>query len=308
MHNIRPLPDLRKGLGPSLMGCIFSKASGPELPAVPLLDTGRNGQEKARDHAASTDRIRSSEVLGAGTESQPETDAGVRVCGCLAASSLKGASTSSISSKLGVTAPFLHHFLAEHTFSGMKTWQLKEAFTLTATASRKSPLVECLNPTYVDKATVFVSHAYSYDLRDSIEVMLRHAKRNPGKVYWFDPFSLNQHPVPGKGTVPTDQLIAAFGDRILEFESTLIVASPWNNPAFLNRAWYCVLCVFFIFVPLPVSSFLPQCFSSYPISGACLNSCAATTQKRQSKSCCREPKKSSLWRTWRLIPMRCSRR
>jgi len=55
-------------------------------------------------------------------------------------------------------------------------------------------------------------------------------------VYWFDPFSLNQHPTP-TGTVPTEELISAFGDRIEEFEATLIVASPWDNPAFLARAW-----------------------------------------------------------------------
>ena len=67
---------------------------------------------------------------------------------------------------------------------------------------------------------------------------LRYEETHPGSVYWFDPFSLNQHPVPG-GTVPTKDLIAAFGDRILEFQATLIVAAPWNNPAFLDRAWYC---------------------------------------------------------------------
>lgn len=67
--------------------------------------------------------------------------------------------------------------------------------------------------------------------------MLRYDRMNPGSVFWFDPFSLNQHPVPG-GTLPTAALIEAFGNRIIEFEATLIVAHPWNEPAFLKRAWY----------------------------------------------------------------------
>ena len=122
----------------------------------------------------------------------------------------------------------------------MKTWQLNNAFTLAATAKHKCPLVEILEPKHVERANVFVSHAYSYSLRDSVEVMLQHSDRNPGSVYWFDPFSLNQHPTPNGEPVPTNKLIEAFGDRIKEFDSTLIVASPWDNPAFLDRAW-CVL-------------------------------------------------------------------
>jgi tetratricopeptide (TPR) repeat protein len=118
----------------------------------------------------------------------------------------------------------------------MKTWQLKKQFTIVATAADKCPLVEILKPEYVGQANVFVSHAYSYDLRDSIECMLRYEEEHPGSIYWFDPFSLNQHPTPS-GKVPTEELISAFGDRIEEFEATLIVASPWDNPAFLARAW-----------------------------------------------------------------------
>jgi hypothetical protein len=36
----------------------------------------------------------------------------------------------------------------------------------------------------VGKANVFVSHAYSYALADSIEVMLRYEETHPGSVYW----------------------------------------------------------------------------------------------------------------------------
>ena len=35
----------------------------------------------------------------------------------------------------------------------------------------------------------------------------------------------------------TEVLQVAFGEQIKAIGATLIVASPWNNPAFLNRAW-----------------------------------------------------------------------
>ena len=131
---------------------------------------------------------------------------------------------------------FLLHFLKCHASEDMMTYSLKSEFTLARTAGRKCPLVEALDPKYVGQATVFVSHAYKYKVSDSIECMLRYDKEHPGSYFWYDPFSLSQHPPPG-GTAPTEQLLAAFGDRIQEFSATLIVASPWDNPAFLARAW-----------------------------------------------------------------------
>jgi len=118
----------------------------------------------------------------------------------------------------------------------MKSRQLKREFTLLVTAADKCALVEVLKPEYIARANVFVSHAYSYDVRDSIECMLRYNRDHPGSVFWFDPFSLNQHPRPA-GIVPTSEMISAFGDRIQEYQATLIVASPWDKPAFLARAW-----------------------------------------------------------------------
>jgi hypothetical protein len=150
-----------------------------------------------------------------------------------------------VSSTLGVNKAWLLHFLKTHVTKGMKTWELKKKFILPWTASFKGPLVEGLGNIYVGRATVFVSHAYSSLVEHTIEAMLRYEEEHPGSVFWFDPFSLNQHPPPG-GTAPTDDLIAAFGDRIKEFEATLIVASPWQSPAFLTRSWS----------TFPLSSFL----------------------------------------------------
>jgi hypothetical protein len=154
---------------------------------------------------------------------------------CCQASAPQG-SLKVVSSRKGVNAKFLCHLKELHTHSQMKTWQLKKLFTLMATAADKCPLTEMLKPEYVDLANVFVSHAYSYDFWDCIECMLRYDNDHPGSVFWFDLFSLNQHPTPS-GKVATKDLISAFGNRIEEYQATLIVASPWDSPAFLARAW-----------------------------------------------------------------------
>ena len=189
--------------------------------------------------AAAAEDEPAAEELAAGKQHYQERNSPDEALYCCIVSGATSASRVA-SSRKGVTAKFLIHFLKTHVSTGMETWQLKQQFTLEATATHKCALVEVLKPEYVGTADVFVSHAYSYLLEDSIECMLRYEETHPGSVYWFDPFSLNQHPVPG-GTVPTKDLIAAFGDRILEFQATLIVAAPWNNPAFLDRAWCCFL-------------------------------------------------------------------
>jgi hypothetical protein len=118
----------------------------------------------------------------------------------------------------------------------MKTWQLKAQFVMPRTRAGRRILVEVLDAQYVGQSTVFVSHAYGYNVRDSFEVMLRYEETHPGSIFWFDPFSLNQH---GEGgVVDTKELEKAFGLQIKSIGATLIVASPWDNPSFLNRAWY----------------------------------------------------------------------
>ena len=72
---------------------------------------------------------------------------------CCIVSGAKSASRVA-SSKKGVTAKFLIHFLKTHVSTGMETWQLKQQFTLEATATHKCALVEVLKPEYVGTADV----------------------------------------------------------------------------------------------------------------------------------------------------------
>jgi hypothetical protein len=74
---------------------------------------------------------------------------------------------------------------------------------------------------------------------ESYQVILRYEKDHPGEYYWFDPFSLNQHN--DTGVVDTTILEKAFGEQIQEIGATLIVASPWSDPAFLAVLFFSYL-------------------------------------------------------------------
>ena len=65
------------------------------------------------------------------------------------------------SSPLGVSAAFLHHFLATHD-PNMLTSALKDQVVLLETQTTRCCYVEHVDPKWVAKANVFVSHAYSY--------------------------------------------------------------------------------------------------------------------------------------------------
>ena len=216
------------------MGCRSSKPVHPHTATKPAAAKPAAAEQDTSAHQivnSKTKHIEQEQKQDAGREKQGNDFS----CSCCCQTSAPEGASTVVSSRKGVNAQFLRHFFF-HANTKMKTWQLKKQFTIVATAADKCPLVEILKPEYVGQANVFVSHAYSYDLRDFIECILRYEEEHPDSIYWFDPFSLNQHPTPS-GKVPTEELISAFGDRIEEFEATLIVASPWDNPAFLARAW-----------------------------------------------------------------------
>ena len=55
---------------------------------------------------------------------------------------------------------------------------------------------------------------------------------------WMDAFCLNQHTeIPGAPGVTDDQLAAAFKASVKSSGHTLIVCSPWSQPASLRRCW-----------------------------------------------------------------------
>jgi len=75
-----------------------------------------------------------------------------------------------------------------------------------------------------------------------VEVIKMQEAETPGSFYWFDPFSLNQHT--DNMVMQTAVLEQAFGDQIKGIGKTLIIASPWEEPQFLSRAW----CLFELYI------------------------------------------------------------
>ena len=151
-----------------------------------------------------------------------------------------------LSSSKGVSAEYIRMFIEQHLegeFEDMQTWQMVEDLIKPTCAFKKAALVDCIEQKYCQTATVFVSHAYSYRTRDVMQVMLEYEETHPNSFFWFDPFSLCQIKEPQFGEnqdkviVSTELLEKAFGDQIKAIGSVLIVASPWDNPAFLCRAW-----------------------------------------------------------------------
>ncbi len=160
-----------------------------------------------------------------------------------------------MSSRKGVNVAFLNHFLKHHATEDMKTAQLKDEFVMPRTLEKRTLLVDVLDPKYTGKATVFVSHAYSYKVVDCFGVMLRYEQAYPNTYFWFDPFSLNQH---GEGgVVDTEDVEIALSEQIKSIGATLIVSSPWNGPIFLERAWCLFELLISVNLNVPITTLLP---------------------------------------------------
>lgn len=123
------------------------------------------------------------------------------------------------------------------------------------TLGNKCAFVRVLKEDEIGPASVFVSHAYTYDFADVVEVILLHEESFPNSFYWFDPFCMNQ---PDEYVISTEVLEKQFGEQIKGIGKTIIVASLWHEPQFLARAW----CLFELYISVhtevEVSIFLPE--------------------------------------------------
>ncbi|RYG98390.1 tetratricopeptide repeat protein [archaeon] len=111
-------------------------------------------------------------------------------------------------------------------------------FVKPMTAPFQSSFCELLaatsHPAYGERASVFISHAWKYHFLDVVSALQGHFKDEPDIVIWFDMFSNNQHKA-----VDYDfsWWSTTFRSAIAEFNRTVMVLSPWNDPIPLTRAW-----------------------------------------------------------------------
>lgn len=99
----------------------------------------------------------------------------------------------------------------------------------------------------VQKATVFISHAWKFQFLDVVNAILFHFKSSPDVVVWFDMFSNNQH---AAVELPFYWWETTFREAIGDFKHTVMVLTPWDNPIPLTRAW----CLFEVFQTVATNS------------------------------------------------------
>eukprot|EP00047_Mylnosiga_fluctuans_P008520 m.259027 g.259027 ORF g.259027 m.259027 type:complete len:778 (+) comp22129_c0_seq1:110-2443(+) len=93
-------------------------------------------------------------------------------------------------------------------------------------ASDKTPMVA--------RATCFVSHAWAGPFAEAVECMEEHYRAHRGTYFWFDAVCNNQHDSRAK---PFEWWCTLFKESIRAIGTMLVVASPWDSPLPITRAW-----------------------------------------------------------------------
>eukprot|EP01031_Cornospumella_fuschlensis_P036949 gene36949-44825_t len=143
--------------------------------------------------------------------------------------------------KHGVQLSFIEQFLAEcgqDALEGLTTTDVCNKFVKPMTAPFHSSFCELMaainHPAYGERATVFVSHAWKYCFLDVVSALRKQFENEPDVVIWFDLFSNNQHKAVNYDFTWWS---TTFRSAISEFNRTVMVLSPWNDPIPLTRAW-----------------------------------------------------------------------
>eukprot|EP01040_Poterioochromonas_malhamensis_P011328 gene11328-12340_t len=149
----------------------------------------------------------------------------------------------------GVHLMYLHDFINDlrdedyEKFVNKPTSFIVSEFIKPKTSAMKCSYVDYLlasekTKKHVGKATIFISHTWQYDFRKLVSCISSNAgKGNIANTYiWLDIFSINQH---GNALENFDfqWWTGTFQAAIREIHHTLIVFSPWHQPAVLQRAW-----------------------------------------------------------------------
>ena len=99
----------------------------------------------------------------------------------------------------------------------------------------------------VDRADVFISHAWEYQFLDVLNALKHHFSDEPDIIIWFDLFSNNQHKAP---ELPYEWWTTVFKTAIADFGRTVMVVDSWKNPKPYTRAW----CVFEVYCTVKADS------------------------------------------------------
>ena len=96
-------------------------------------------------------------------------------------------------------------------------------------------------PNEIKKANCFVSHAWKYNFLEVFDTLCHHFKNDLNTVVWFDLFTNSQHNTDAKDF---DWWQNVFKEAIGEFNHTVLILQPLNDPVVLTRGW-CLYEIYF---------------------------------------------------------------
>ncbi|EGD81238.1 tetratricopeptide protein [Salpingoeca rosetta] len=151
----------------------------------------------------------------------------------------------------GVSVEAIKTFFADlkkefpDTYTEMTTEDACKQLVVPRTRQDNCAYVEQLrkqSPEHVNKATVFVSHAWRYKIADVLNVLLEFAEEQASKedsqpvFFWFDLFMNNQN-ANVTANLPQEWWSTTFKKSIANIGHVLLVLMPWRDPVPLTRAW-----------------------------------------------------------------------
>lgn len=149
--------------------------------------------------------------------------------------------------KLGITLDGIRHFIdingGNSKLSGKTTTNIKDELLLPL-LEKEGYLVSyceflkgnCGESTFTGKATLFVSHAWSYTFLDVIETLICLQEKTQETIYfWFDLFSNNQ--CLESKPPPFEWWCQTFSKAIASIGSFVMVIDKWDDPFTLTRSW-----------------------------------------------------------------------
>ncbi|EGD80259.1 mbre TPR repeat protein [Salpingoeca rosetta] len=151
----------------------------------------------------------------------------------------------------GVSVAAVRRFLDDlkrefpDTYTEMTTEDACKQLVVPRTRQDNCAYVEHLrkqSPEHVNKATVFVSHAWRYKIADVLNVLLEFAEEQARKgdaqpvFFWFDLFMNNQN-ANVTANLPPEWWSTTFKQSIANIGHVLLVLMPWRDPVPLTRAW-----------------------------------------------------------------------
>ena len=138
---------------------------------------------------------------------------------------------------------FINECGGRSMLEGLSTTDVNNQYQKPLTVHTKSSYCDYLKTRdcgSVGEAQVFISHAWKYVFLDVVDTLQYHFRDNPDTIIWFDLYSNNQHAAPD---LDFHWWSTTFKSAIEQFNHTVLILSPWNNPIPLTRAW----CLFEIY-------------------------------------------------------------